>query len=400
MSSALGLYLWAACLGMGLVQFYCVVLLWRHLWRESSGKAPLCAQPVVVVVPCKGNPDWLRGNIESLLEQDYAGTIEFVFVFASDSDPGLKVVRDVISERVAVHAVALVSRTAAARTSEQLANILFGLEHISAGERVLVFAPSDVRVPRHCIRDLVAALFRTGAHFAGTAPLAVPEGCGLGGFLHMLWTGMTLSYMPARPEISSSGPYAVRRSDFDRWGIARLWGVSFVDDAPLFGLVRRVRAKVCFVGGAAPVSFERADIGSFFSQYRKWFISCRVYAPQLWFLSGLYVLGKAGILFLAAGPARSFVLFGACLLVDMLHLGMVFWILRRFLSDRFQAICPHFRCVPAWAALGAPLIVPTMACHLAGSALSRGVRWAGYYYRIRGPRDIEALRLDDPGHAA
>ena len=344
--------LWLAVLAVGLLQLAAAYGLRRRL-AERSPRSDFRPR-VAVLAPVKGSSPWLQENVRSMLEQDYAGEAEYIFVVPSERDPAFNAL-DMARGRARV----LASGRTPSRSSGKNADLLFGLEKTDA--EVLLFADADVRVPPCWISSLVSPLADPKVGCATTSLAYAPEDPGLWSFLRSLWVSGALLPLLSRFPIPWAGSMALRRRDLEASGVPGLWARSFNEDGVVDQAMRRARLRTVFVPEAMTRSAEACGMRQFFAQFDRWMLLCRLYTPSVWLAAGAALCGKAYL-----------------------------WLRSPLLMSAFDAV--YFLVVArAWqAVLLGPFMLWIHLFNFLRSAFMRRVRWGGVLYVVRGPQDVEA----------
>lgn len=357
--------------GLGAAQLFFTWLFRLKLRREASERAAPYAPAVTVIVPARDDSEGLAAGVEALLAQEYEGRREFVFVTADAADPAHRRLREVLQGRPGLPARLVVSGVKSERCAAKLANLLGALPHVCAESEVLLFTDSDLVVPPGWLRRLVAPLRDPGIGAASSAMVYLPRG-GFWGLLRAMWMAASVVYFAVLERVAGQS-LALRRRDFEAWGVAEVWGASLLEDMPVAALVRRRGLKVAFVSSAMPRSGEGCGARGFFSVFNRWIVCFRVYDTFLWLLGLLVTLMKCWIVLRGAwlgAWAPALCLWG----LDALNLAWVFALLGLDRTGR-AAVC-------------APLLWAAYAVNFGNSLISSTVVWAGRRYRIRGPQEV------------
>jgi len=204
----------------------------------------------------------------------------------------------------------------------------------------------------------------------------------------MVWIGLLLPFFNLKPGVSGHS-YAIRRRDFDEWGVADVWSRSITTDSPLTALARARGKGIRYVPLAAPLGAGACDADGFFRVFDKWSVYLRLYAKPEWMLAWLFILAKAWLYArafqLIARPSCVVLLLGS----DILYGLSVFFILKRAMPDRFQGLGAARI---AAAGLAVPFVQAVYLLNLLRSLGVKEILWGGYIYRVRAPYDIEVIR--------
>ncbi|MDD5628857.1 MAG: glycosyltransferase, partial [Elusimicrobia bacterium] len=143
---------------LGAAQLFFTLLFFLKLRRETSPKWEPYSPPVSVILPCRDDSATLPAAVAALLAQDYEGRAEFIFTTADAADPAHQRLRELLAKDPGRRARLVVSEVKPVRCAAKLANLLGALPHAAADSEVLLFADSDLVVPRDWLRRMVAPL--------------------------------------------------------------------------------------------------------------------------------------------------------------------------------------------------------------------------------------------------
>ncbi len=144
-----------ACSAAGCLYAIVAIAAIRRLARAEAGVPPTSFPAITVLKPLHGAEPGLYENLASFCDQDYAGPTQVLFGVQDASDPAVEVVRRLIDERPG-RDLALVLHESAAGPNPKIANLAGLASHIR--HDVVIVADADIGVPRHYLRDVVAAL--------------------------------------------------------------------------------------------------------------------------------------------------------------------------------------------------------------------------------------------------
>jgi ceramide glucosyltransferase len=147
---------------------------------------------LTIIRPIRGLDVGAADNVRALLDSDYPGELELLFVFDDASDPACALVRDLVDARGDVDAAVLFAGPPPHGRTGKLHAMSVGVRE-ARGE-LIGFSDSDTRVDRDLLRALVERLLaddRTGDVFAPALADAPPHTAGDVGYALMLnvWYG-------------------------------------------------------------------------------------------------------------------------------------------------------------------------------------------------------------------
>lgn len=370
---------------IGASQLALAAYTWSRL-RVRDRRPPELLPKVGVVVCLKGAGPGLERCVRSILDQDYAGEVERVFVVPSEKDPGYAALRALLPAGGAGVRV-LASERTSSRASAKSMDMLFGLEKLASGPEVVVFADADVEVPREWLGSLTAALEEPGAGCATTWHIQ-GRVAGPGSALRLMCLAGALPtfFLNPRPW---GGSMAMRAEDVDSFGLRAVWARTLHDEGPVQEAVRARGLRTVFVPEAMGLtgdSYTAADLGR---QLVRWMVLLKVYWPREWALMGLMFTCKCAVNLWTVWPVFCPRLFFWAAGLDIAYWLALLWILAARYGGRLRGMTPLLPAFPLIGAVLGPLFPFVSALSFAVSAPLRGFRWAGRRYRIRGPEDIE-----------
>ncbi|NOK16686.1 glycosyltransferase [Corallococcus carmarthensis] len=354
------------------------------LRRRAAPSARRFEPPSVTIIrPIRGLDVDARENVRALLDLDYPGEWEVLFVFDSEDDPAfLPTGEEAASRPTRAKRVELVV------AGEPPAGMTGKLNAMQVGVAcsrcdLLAFSDSDTRPTPGVLTALVGALLedgQTGATFApiyaaADAPLAGDVGYGL---LVNAWYGASVA-CTAEPD--GALPFIMGQlMVFRRQALAAIGGVGcaagqFVDDMYLGRRLHQAGWKNRVVHSPLRVVTGHLELGAFLRIFRRWILFSETGLPGA-FARPHWVRGAVSWLSwgaLAAAVARR--AWGGAVLAA-LPIGFSVWS-----QLRLQRACHGPQVAPRhyWV----PAVLPLLGAGVALSArLSRDVDWRGRGYRL------------------
>ncbi|ADN49482.1 glycosyltransferase [Vulcanisaeta distributa] len=276
----LGVLIIIASVLSSLLSLYFEIKYWRG--RRRAGELINGNYPwVTVIMPVRGLDQNIKGNIASVLDQDYPGRRNYIFVLDSDDDPAYGIIKDLI-KGFNVDASVLINRGGRSK-GEALA---FALSHVD-GE-IVVFVDSDALVHRHWLRNLVSSLVK-GSGAATTYRFYVPlRRLSLGSLLRASFNmiGITAMQNPVA-RFTWGGSTAIWKWILDKWRIRDYLPYYLSDDYVITHFVHREGLAIDFVPESLVLTLEDVSIKEAFT----WSVR------QLWYVR---VYGFRGFLLYAA----------------------------------------------------------------------------------------------------
>ncbi len=352
---------------------------------------PTNQPPVSVIVPLKGTAGVAEG-LRSLCAQDYPD-YEMVFVTKSSADPAVSVIEEVMKEKGTAPCRHVVAGRAAG-CGQKNRNLLAGIQAADPARPVLVFCDGGHMAPPHWLRSLVAPIVRgdaevaTGYHRIAGEPftavsvamaiiVSVLRACQRFAALRQPWGGST----------------AIRRSLFERLGVAACWSQHVVDDVCLARLLKREGIRTAWASEAIlKTTTRRPRLRPFVAWLTRQLFFLRVYYPRTWLAGG--VAGCAltvALVGLTAGGLAGLMTGSlpwpgvlACLLPAFLFCGVV---------NRLRRTHPNSGSIRLWLGGGCLAILGACVCHLR-TVRARKLEWCGILYDVA--RDGTVMGITGP----
>ncbi|NBD08235.1 MULTISPECIES: glycosyltransferase family 2 protein [Corallococcus] len=338
---------------------------------------------VTVIRPIRGLDVEARANVRALLDLDYPGEWEVLFIFDSEDDPAFAPTREEVgSHPTRAKRVALI---VAGEPPEGMTGKLNAMQVGVARARgdLLAFSDSDTRPEPGGLTALVGALLedaRTGATFApvyaaADTPLAGDVGYGL---LVNAWYGASVA-RTAGPD--GALPFIMGQlMVFRREALAAIGGVGcaagqFVDDMYLGRRLHEAGWKNRVIHAPLRIVTGNLELRAFLRIFRRWILFSEAGLPWA-FARPNWVRGLVGWLswggLVTAASRRAW---GPAALAA-LPIGFSVWS-----QLRLQRACHGPRVAPRhfWV----PAVLPLLGAGVALSTrLSRDVDWRGRGYRL------------------
>ena len=278
----IGVLIVVASVLSSLLSLYFEVKYWRGRKRIGMSVNGNARYPhVTVIMPVRGLDQNIRDNIISVLNQDYPGRRDYIFVLDYENDPAYGIIKDAI-RGLNVDASILINRGGRSK-GEALAYALS-----RANGDVVVFVDSDALVHRHWLRNLVSSLIN-GSGAATTYRFYVPlRRLSLGSLLRASFNmiGITAMQNPVA-RFTWGGSTAVWKWVLDKWGVRDYLPYYLSDDYVITHFVHREGLGIEFVPESLVLTLEDVGVRDAFN----WAVR------QLWYVR---VYGFRGFLLYAA----------------------------------------------------------------------------------------------------
>ena len=262
----------------------------RHLARALARRLPAAPTPprhpsLTIIRPIRGLDVGAADNVRALLDSDYPGALELLFVFDDAADPACALVRELVAARPDVDARVLFAGPPPHGRTGKLHAMSVGVRQ-ARGE-LIGFSDSDTRVDRDLLRVLVERLLaddRTGDVFAPAFADAPPHTAGDVGYALMLnvWYGALAANAAGR---ARELPFIMGQlMIFRREALAAIGGVECADGQLVddMYLGRRIaEAGWHNVMSERPLHIVTGDMGwrEFMRLMRRWMLFSRSGLP-------------------------------------------------------------------------------------------------------------------------
>ncbi|MCL5670753.1 MAG: glycosyltransferase, partial [Acidobacteria bacterium] len=355
-----------------------------------------------VIIPVARADAALEANIAAFMTQDYP-RYQLVLVVGDETDPAYATLDALVKGAVARGCggpcgASLVVAGPSHAQGQKVHNLLRGLEEVSAGTEVLVFADADARPGLDWLRSLVAPL-SSGDVTVSTGFRWYLPGWSFVSQLRAAWDTSIATFMGEDDcSFPWGGSMAIHADDFERLQVReRSWASTVSDDHGLGRAVRDGGGRIRFEPRCLVASREDSSFAGFMRWTNRQIIITRVYAPRLWklglaahllyslaFISGFLVLFSP-----ATAWERCAVL---TVLAAVLGLGMAKGRIRAVVA---REIFPEEQKLLAkygkryWQLT---LLVPwVMLYNFVVAGFARTIEWSGVRYRLRSDHEVEIV---------
>jgi hypothetical protein len=381
--------------GLSLVQVAPAALSW---WRSSRYRPRLIrgpAPPVHLVVPCKGGGAHLERHLEAFAGQRYR-PLAITFVTESATDAAVPLIAAVAARHDHVrHVVAGLARAG----SQKIHNLLAAVSAAPHEAEVYAFCDADIEPAPDLLHHLLAALLRPRVTVATGYRWLAPEPASLAAQVHTVLSAH-MAALAAWPTSQAvwGGTWAIRRSDWQRLGVAAHWVTRLSDDLSLQTLLARHRAARVFVPRCvSPTGDAIARFPELLDWFSRQVFYTRLYTPGSWWAAVAGILGLGAAFTGAAvelisairgsGAAAWPVLAAAGLCAAALVSPLLCTAPRErpltFTRRRWVVLMPLVALVALWGA--------------ARSLFMRRVTWAGITYTFHRDGTVRTVEHQPPG---
>jgi hypothetical protein len=254
--------------------------------RYDPHYAPHCT----VVIPCKGASRHSRRNLLAYLQQDYP-RYDVVFSVEAEDDPAVAIIERLVAQSGGAK---LVVAGLASACAQKVHNLLAGIRHAGSSQ-LIVFADSDVAPAPLWLRQLVLPLSDPTVSITTSFRWLAAPSAPLGGLAHS-YANMLIYVMFSTTAHWMGiglwgGAIAMRKKEFDAFGVPSRWSECVVDDISLSQIAWRRRLKSVLV----PLSITpSSQVLGTFDEATNWVLRqilyVKAYHPRLWLVCALLAL--------------------------------------------------------------------------------------------------------------
>jgi cellulose synthase/poly-beta-1,6-N-acetylglucosamine synthase-like glycosyltransferase len=345
--------------------------------------SPRCS----IVVPCKGVPKNFGKNLEGFLELEYSN-FEVIYVAETEEDGATPVIKSILGR----HANArLVFAGLSTTCGQKNHNMIAGVKAADNPE-ILVFADSDIKPAKEWLTELIAPLSDPKNTVTSGFRWLHPEKGTLGEQTHAyenIYIYLTFTTASFFGGVGLwGGSMAIRRAEYENYGVEEKWARSAVDDISLSQLVNKHHGK----GIVVPTSITHSDdllptIGASTTWLVRQIMFLKSHFKLLWFFAGLPLTLSALSLFLllpfavigsVSNHGSFFALGGGAALL---------FLIGEFLSTLFYPFLgpmPHFNTFLAYQ----PVMRFAQVMAFFRTFTTNVITWAGIRYHLNFSGDV------------
>lgn len=389
--------LWALATFQGICSLVAGIRFLRFVRREVTRSDSPYEPRAAIILPCCGIDDRLADTVQSLALQVYRD-YEVIFTFESVDDPAYAAVGRWTARWGDRRHRRVVAGRADDR-SQKIHNLLAALGVVSPDREVLVFLDSDAVPGPNWLRHLVAPL-QDDAVGAATGFRWYTTNGNIASGIRSAWNAASVTFLHEdKLNFCWGGSTAIRRSTFDRLGVAVSWQRALSDDYQVTRAVRKAGLLIRFVPQALIPCLDHTTMRGFLTFARRQLVITRVCAPMIWraglalacnfILGGTAVAGLAAYAYLNGMQNLMFTALAGWGVILML--GASKSVLRQ-LAVRQVLSAPSISWKDfCWDVVG---VAPIGVLHLAlllSSARSRRITWRSTVYEMVSPDETLVL---------
>ncbi|MBI4978782.1 MAG: glycosyltransferase [Spirochaetes bacterium] len=320
---------------------------------------------IVLFLPCKGADDSFKQNIEATLTLKYPR--HRIFYLVEDiHDPAYPIIKKTIAGKKHVK---LVITGHAVKCGQKNHNLIKGIEAAGTKDEVFVFMDSDIEITERWLTDLVAPLSNPKVTLATGCMWLSLKYHTLGERIHTFMIALQRALIYFMPIGSVwGGCMAIRRTDFYRLGLKKIWANNISDDMGMMAKLNQEKAKAVLVptceGSARdPISSLTGSLNWITRQV----LMIKYYLRPLWVFAMILIVYAVSQFFLLPFAIHKSIVSGApefekiavIILSTVFLLMCALTLMRRKVKDNHPLLvwfilCPVYFLLTAFALLRSP----------------------------------------------
>lgn len=255
----------------------------RMVRQRMASHAGFYAPVAAVICPCKGSERGLEDNLLALTKFEYAN-YEIYFSLATSLDPALKIIERV--KAASARPVHIVIAGPPEDCGEKVYNLRRAIEALPEKFEVIVFADSDVRLPRGWLGKLIAPLQdpRIGATTAYR--WLIPSGMGMASFASAMasaWNASVATMLgKPRENFCWGGGTAIRKKTFDDAQVLEAWRGAVSDDFALTSALEQAGKTIVYCPECLAPTVHPWTGEQLIEFTNRQILITRVYSPRRW----------------------------------------------------------------------------------------------------------------------
>ena len=260
----------------------------RMVRQRMASHAGFYAPVAAVICPCKGSERGLEDNLLALTKFEYPN-YEIYFSLATSLDPALKIIERV--KAASARPVHIVIAGPPEDCGEKVYNLRRAIEALPEKFEVVVFADSDVRLPRGWLGKLIAPLQdpRIGATTAYR--WLIPSGTGAASFASAMasaWNASVATMLgKPRENFCWGGGTAIRKKTFDDAQVLDAWRGAVSDDFALTSALEQAGKTIVYCPECLAPTVHPWTGEQLIEFTNRQILITRVYSPKRWTMGAI-----------------------------------------------------------------------------------------------------------------
>ncbi|MFW5799259.1 MAG: glycosyltransferase, partial [Spirochaetota bacterium] len=241
---------------------------------------------VAVIYPCKGNSKHLIDSLKGVVNQDYEGVYEIVFVVESTDDPAYQVIKDFIKP---YNHTKLIVAGHSHKCIQKNHNVIKAIQSLPNDVEVYTFIDAHNTPAKNWLRVLINTLSIPGVEISTVYRVAYPKPGKLGS---QIYSGLitAMYYSNVILNIVWGGSFSIRKETLAKYDYINKWANGMSHDSPINS--SNVNA-LC--NPAHIISDEHIDnptLKELAHWFKRQWSHFRIYNPVKWTLALLFTIGQ------------------------------------------------------------------------------------------------------------
>lgn len=239
--------------------------------------------PVSIILPFKGYDYNFENTIKQLLNQQYDGKYEVLFVTSDKDSKAFRTVKELIKNSSMAKLITADKKNISRHRSDKVNNSLFGIKNVSSESEVYLFIDSDIVPHSQWIKHMVKPLQFKECGLSSGSAWVVSRKNDLWGLATRYWDFLATTMITFPVTNFARGfSMGIRREVFERLRIQEIWENAFHDNFSLSTAVKQSKLAIYY----APFCLvsEHFDIGGF--EWIKWIkrqaLNTKINYKRLW----------------------------------------------------------------------------------------------------------------------
>jgi cellulose synthase/poly-beta-1,6-N-acetylglucosamine synthase-like glycosyltransferase len=355
----------------------------RELEKKSSDFYP----PLNIFVPCKGWNKDLYAYLSSILNQDY-GNYKVIFITESEEDKSNIEIEKLVKEYdKAIHIIS----GKAEKCAQKNHNLLKAIEKYSDSD-IFVFCDSDLLYDKNWLSNLVKPFSDENISFSASF-YSVEGQENNKNFASIFYSGFSFFTLMMLLGVDAiwGGSMAMRKSTFERLGIAELWKKTVVDDMTTAKIVKKEKEKVFIVYPNGLKSFisDSTSLKNVFRWSKRQVLYLKYYLKLYWLLlMAIYIPITTAML--SVPVLFIFLLFGRDASTELISYSIVSVLM--ILNYALIVLMNEDKVTPRHLIYMLPILV-LVSYVLISTIFTTRLIWSGYIYKVKLNGEVKSIEL-------
>ena len=288
-----------------IVEILIIIKSFLYAHQERKAKRPDYTPKAAIIAPHYGWDTQTADNAKRLLDQDYDGDYEILFVTnqsgASGYDDSYQPLVEIAEGRT--NARVLLAPNIIDNSlprSQKVQNLMTAIEALSDDVEVIAFVDADSTVQKDWLKLLVQPLQDKNVGATVGARFYVPQRLNFASLVETIWINFQIAFQGDHSlTMVWGGSNAIRRELIDVGSVLKRWENAPIEDHNLTHTVRDLKLKVHFVPDCIAVTHTDNRTWSQILEFtnRQMVMTFRMGLKAQWILTLLVFLPKALIVF-------------------------------------------------------------------------------------------------------